>query len=198
MKKEFLKYKVVAVVLICIMVMSSCKKGEDDPVFTLASRKARVAGDWKMKSGKLVFGTKDASGVHPSYSYDFDGTMYSMVNGKGGHFDGPATLSLSFTKAGDFTIKQQLDSISFEATGAWDFQGKIGKYKNKENMTIRLNDIIGASNYYILFNKSLSTLTYKIKELRSKKLVLVSEEEIIAIDQSGFELVVTSEYDFVQ
>lgn len=30
------------------MGISSCKKGEDDPSFTLASRKSRICGEWKM------------------------------------------------------------------------------------------------------------------------------------------------------
>ncbi|MDD4575741.1 MAG: hypothetical protein PHI36_04870, partial [Bacteroidales bacterium] len=46
-------YKIILLLLaVFATTFSACKKGEDDPALSLRSRKARVAGEWKMTNIK--------------------------------------------------------------------------------------------------------------------------------------------------
>jgi len=47
-KKQF-----ILISLLSVFVFSECKKGEEDPLISLRTRKARVVGKWKIKSGTV-------------------------------------------------------------------------------------------------------------------------------------------------
>lgn len=182
-----------------LLITVSCKKGENDPAFTLLSRKARLEGNWKMKEGSLTVGIKDSTGAYGGIVYKLQADKYDLTfPGNGGRFDGPCKLNISFTKDGLVKLEQQMDSVSITASGTWDFQGKVGKAKNKERITVQLSQLTGYSNRLDLFNKSVYTFTYRIKELRNKMLVLAADEEMIEIYKNGVGYYVTSEYTFVQ
>jgi len=186
------------ILLISFLFFLSCKKGEDDPAFTLLTRKQRVAGDWKLQEGSITIGVKDSTGAYAGLAYKLNEKTYSWDDiGKGAHFEEQFNLNISFTKAGAITIKQVMDSINFEATGTWDFEGNVGKSKNKESINIQLEDINTISYLPRLFNKTEVNFTYRIKELRNKKMVLVCDEELIVLN-SSFGYYITSEYILVQ
>ena len=188
----------LSIIFISFFFFLSCKKGEDDPAFTLLTRKQRVAGDWKLQEGSITIGIKDSNGSTASLIYKLNETTYTLDEvGKGAHFEDQFKLNISFTKAGAVTIKQVMDSISFEATGTWDFEGNVGKSNNKERMDIQLEEINTSSDLFRLFNKTETNFNYRIKELRNKKMVLVSEEEMILLNKS-YGVFVTSEYILVQ
>ena len=48
-----------------------------------------------------------------------------------------------------------------------------------------------------MFNKAQTSFTYRLKELRNKRLVLVSDEEMVVLD-SGEGIYITNEYTFTQ
>lgn len=193
-----MKKSKLAIILISALFLFTCKKGEDDPTFSAKSRKARVEGNWKLEKASLTLGVKDSTGAYSSYVYTFDQSAYSVANtGKGSRFEGSADLSVSFTKKGGFTMTQNLGNLKLDASGTWDFQGSVGKQKNKERMLMRLSSIKGNSNEFDFFNKANYDFTYSIKELRDKKMVLSCDEEMILLDtQAG--LYVSAEYTFVQ
>ena len=200
--KENKKYMKKTIVFLTLFVLSLlfqlCKKGENDPDFTLLSRKQRVEGNWKMKEANITIGVKDSTGAYSALKYKLKETSYILdFVGSGAHFEEKCNLTISFTKTGTAIIKQTMDSLSVEFMGFWDFEGKVGKNKNKERISIRLEELNNYSNRFRLFNKSQTQFTYRIKELRDKKMVLVSEEEMIVIDSSAG-IYITSEYTFVQ
>ena len=90
-----------------------------------------------------------------------------------------------------------MDSFKIASSGTWDFQGKVGKAKNKERISIKLNSLNNYSNYLNMFNKAQTSFTYRLKELRNKRLVLVSDEEMVVLD-SGEGIYITNEYTFTQ
>lgn len=190
--------------LICISVVfilalcTSCKKGEDDPFFTFASRKARLAGEWKMTSGSITIGIKDSVGTSKSQVYKMTATNYEYdIVGKGAHFEEKCMLQITFTKKGEVTIMQEMDSLRLDSRGTWDFLGRTGDNKNKESINIQLNTISGKSGWYRLFNKAFTNFNYKIRELRNKKLVLYCEEEMVELT-TGIGVYISSEYEFAQ
>lgn len=48
--KKLSVYVLLLIVLSSIMVFDGCKRGDDDPFFSIRSRKARVTGDWTFDS----------------------------------------------------------------------------------------------------------------------------------------------------
>ncbi|KAK6020062.1 hypothetical protein OSTOST_14290, partial [Ostertagia ostertagi] len=52
-----------------------CKKGEDDPIISLRTRKARAEGDWRLVSGTAGYTTKGYN-----ETYDFDGTNKHKID----------------------------------------------------------------------------------------------------------------------
>jgi hypothetical protein len=179
-------------------LLCACKKGEDDPFISLATRKSRVEGEWRLEKADVTVGIKDSTGFYGSLIYEITADKYNQrVTGTGMAFNGSAALSLSFTQDGLFTLKQTMDSLSLTASGTWDFYGKVGESKNKESISMHLNTAKGNTNQFSFFNKSFFQFNYKIKELRSKKIVLVCDKEMILLD-SGYGVYVTSEYVFVQ
>ena len=90
-----------------------------------------------------------------------------------------------------------MDSLTIESEGTWDFLGKGKDTKNKEAIDIELTSNSNASYWPRLFNKGSNSFVYKIRELRSKKLVLENKEEIIALT-TGVGVYITAQYVFVQ
>lgn len=185
--------------MVLCLALGACKKGQDDPAFTLVTRRARVAGDWKMTGGHVTVVTKDYKGTYNGVSYSFgESTFDSVIIGTQIHAKGKYTFTISFTKQGAVSIQQKIGISKFEATGTWDFLGAQGEYNKKERMTIQLNDMSGSLSRNDFFDKANSTFTYRIKELRSSKMVLVTEQEVMAADLNGTTSFITSDYTFVQ
>jgi hypothetical protein len=194
--KKVIVYYIVSIVFFGLL---SCKKGEDDPNFTLLGRKTRLSGEWKLTEGKMTTGLKSKGQKMEGHRFTFTKNRYVHDEvGKGAHFEGPSFLTLTIEKDGTISFSQQLDSISLRGAGAWDFIHKSQGLKNKEAIFVKLNSIMGYSGYFVTFNKSNGSFMYKIKELRNKKLVLVSDAELIDLDENGFGIYVESEYIFEQ
>jgi hypothetical protein len=187
--------------LIIIMVSGflSCKKGEDDPSFTLLSRKARLTGVWKLQEGSLVLDGADSAGNYNLVKYTFTDDSYSAsIPANGASFNGMQHLTLEFKKPGEFSLDQVMDTLSFKCSGSWDFEAGVGKAKSKESVFITLKEFAGNSRYLDFFNKSASTFSYHIRELRNKRLVLEVNDEFTESAEQGFEYHVTSVYIFAQ
>lgn len=54
MKKQILNVALGALVIASSMSIQSCKKGENDPGLSLKSRKARLTGEWTLKSMEMT------------------------------------------------------------------------------------------------------------------------------------------------
>jgi hypothetical protein len=197
--KDPVQIFVVMLAAIISMTALSCKKGEDDPAFTLLTRKARVSGSWKMTNGKVTLGVSDAKTVYSDYLFIFTQNNYTLnIPGNGAHFEGPAELNITFTKEGTVKWNQVLDSLSLDAGGEWDFIGRSPDHRSKETIYIKATELNGYSQILELFNKALSRFSYQIKELRSKKMVLVCDKELINTTSKGYRYHITAEYTLEQ
>jgi hypothetical protein len=71
-KKTFF---LIAIILLCLpLVLNSCKKYEEGPVFSLASKKSRVVNVWKLE--KMLVNNTDATSlfllIAPAYTVEFE------------------------------------------------------------------------------------------------------------------------------
>lgn len=196
-----------AIVLICL---SSCiKKGEDDPLFSLRTRKARVVGKWKIKSGKEVYTNQFyASGPHfDELTTTFSENSFEQTYKEADSTDistGSLSYEMEFTKDGGFISTAIYNDISTTLLkGKWDFTGKVGEHKNNDqiviNYTSRLFTSIGTysvNNSSSIFEGNKSDQTYSIKELRNKTMVLVSEYS--STDEAGNTYTINSDLTLIQ
>ena len=50
----------IALIFSSLLVFTGCRKGEDDPFLSFRSRTARLTGEWKLKSGEIVYTGTDS------------------------------------------------------------------------------------------------------------------------------------------
>jgi hypothetical protein len=180
MKKIF--NLMVAITL--VGVLTECKKGEDDPFLSLRRRKARVAGDWVLKAGTET--TSYSSGstssstsyayTESAYTYNYSYTNGGSTNSSSGA--GIYSFKLETDKDGSFTKTEVQGTSTVIETGVWNFSAGVGEKKNKSQLvlTVRNRTTIngGTSSVQTYTGKDVDQV-YDIKELRNKRMVLVSE-----------------------
>ncbi len=135
--------KFIGVVVWLALAAGSCKKGENDPFFSLKSRKARLSTDWTVETATVV--TRDTS-------MSFDGTdavLSSVQDSTADERTYGLTWTMSFTRDGDYEIVEQRQypegyfgdgsaSITSVITelGTWQFTGGSGGAKLKEQLLL--------------------------------------------------------------
>jgi hypothetical protein len=187
--------------ILVTLTLFSCKKGEDDPAISLRSRKERLAGEWSLASGKLTESYDDhANAIKFGRSFTFKSGRYeasqTIVNYT--QFKGAFSLKLIIDKNGTFTSKEQFDSRELHAEGVWDFLQKSGDLKNKEEVNFIVGKLSKGSSYdYHVFNWGLTTMRYRIKELRNKTLVLTVQNDVVT-NPAEFDLNYVGEFTFTQ
>lgn len=124
------------------MGVSSCGKYEDGPGFSLLSKKARVVGDWEVKSiGADVFGTE--------YSVD----LSFEKNG-----------SLMFT----YSYNYQGSSQSYSYAGSWDFASDKEQLSMIVDGNVELFEIKRLTNNEMWLDDDITSLDGDIWKLESK------------------------------
>lgn len=193
--------KHICLYLLLFSLLTACKKGENDPLLSLQSRKSRIAGAWRVSKGKVtvdVFNT--SSGYHFDGVYTIDGntikgtettlTAYAQVSGN-------FVLDMVIDKKGSFSFNENIQASNIQAKGTWNFAGNIGDEKNKESAIFQLESVSNGSSGSHFFNHFSMTFKYRIKELRDKVLVLSSNESVY-VNTKGDTQKIAAEFTFVQ
>lgn len=170
--------RIFLLLMLCsLFTLTNCKKGEDDPFLSLRSRKARVVGEWTMKSGTgKISAVSGTSGASFTNNITYTETNYTETSSyPGGGSSGTHQLKITFERDGSFIYTESMDGSTFIAKGTWNFTGGIGENKRKEQLVLHVisysdpdGSVTYAGNY--------TDLTYNIKELRNKKMVLISKD----------------------
>ena len=176
----------LVILSICICCsLTSCKKGEDDPSFTLQTRTARASSEWKMKEGLLTAKIVDINNQTASITYSLSGKEYSVgIIGKGTAV-GPFEIQLTLEKDNSFLCKQLIDQNLEVTKGNWQFMKKQGEYKNKERMLFKTANNVATSNSFLSFSKAGFSFVYAISELSKDRMVLECSNELIFADVIG-------------
>ncbi len=151
--------------LFTTILFDGCKKGENDPFLSLKSRKARVAGEWKLTSGTITFSSSGFSGTAT-----LDG-----VNLTADGFSTPYTVAFELDKDGTFKRTTTDDGDIEIETGTWDFNSGVGEAKKKELLVLTtLTDTYdGDTETYSGSDAPIET--FVLDELRSKKMVVTMD-----------------------
>lgn len=144
----------------------SCRKGSEDPIFSLISRKARISGEWKMVSfnrsqeyliDSSVNSSLSSSGdentiiEHVMYdSEEYQSTYeimdYSLVINKDGTWSMKRKYRYETVMNSDYFSETSTGIDELENSGTWAFINKTkGEYKNKERVRF---SILSSINQY--------------------------------------------------
>lgn len=129
---------------------NSCKKGPEDPFFSIWSRKHRVVGDWRVSEYKVDFvdSLRQILKAEPTVGAcgpEFDSIIWTydfqLTFGKEGDYSSRATIYkdtifdiVTNTATCPDVIKN--DSVISVTQLEWNFTGKIGDVKNKEQLLL--------------------------------------------------------------
>lgn len=180
-------FKVFCLVLIGTIL--GCKKGDNDPVFSIKSRKARLTGEWTVKSA--VWSVND--------------TTWTLVDSTLTMNDGvteetrKAKIILAYTNLGDYTHEEEItypedypdsslagNTCATVESGAWNFTGGAGDTRTKSQL-LHLNSKQEFSCQNQVGNSNISTVSttgqtigvvYTIDRLTDKELILKYDEVV--------------------
>ena len=153
-----------------------CKKGDGDPFISLHSRKARVAGKWKLASGTEVNKNTSAGGTSSTTTTTYDGATASVVSGSSPAVSAPYTEAWEFKKDGTFTVTVNDNGDIDVISGVWNFTAGVGELKKKEQIVITiLSDVYtpsggGSASTYTKTGVT-NDMTFDIYELKNKEMV---------------------------
>ncbi len=155
--------KAINYLILGLVIFSSCKKGEEDPALTLATRTARICGEWQLST------IESAS----TYNIGEEDQLEVKINGDGNHIselqvwgkdsvwiessinsytftinrDGTwskfidVNVSRKLRVFGSFTTATTTYRRETTSTGTWAFTRKTkGKYENKEQVQFVENE----------------------------------------------------------
>lgn len=134
--------------LLSVTLFTSCKKGENDPFFSLLSRRARLAADFKLIEGEIITtfnidGNSDVSHVIYEDGKKRDGSRVYTV----GHYDLNFEDDNTYTYSWEETLTSEdgipvvdQPSITYSGSGIWSWLGanKEEDIKNKEGVVMRV------------------------------------------------------------
>ncbi|PBQ33368.1 hypothetical protein CNR22_16805 [Sphingobacteriaceae bacterium] len=189
--------KKISLVILAILTLcfTECKKGEDDPVISLRTRKARAAGEWRLVSGNASY---TAKGYNEDYAFDGTNVTANYTSVTPIIYTGRYILNLTISKDGKFTFKEVVAGLSLEAGGDWTFNKGGGEDKKKEDFIFTITSVSkGSTNELHFFNRLNTNFTYQIKELRNKRLVIHSAGTFYT-DSKGNYSTLSTDYVFQQ
>ncbi len=164
--KKALSILVLATVVLNVVSFYGCAKGEDDPFFSIHTRKARIVGDWDISSYKSEISTVHDNGeksiedftltlnkvkeIIKSENTVHDTSVTTSGNVNEAYYkfdkDGSVELILDYTlvkdssgtndNTGYTTTSKRTRIYKTRALGTWNFMSGIDDYKNKERISL--------------------------------------------------------------
>lgn len=177
--------KLIYLLSLTVFVLSftGCKKGENDPFLSLKSRKARLAGEWKVSSREQTYSYTSTGvwGTSNSYTSTYNGSIEvenGINNGISYSTEDQYTTDFVFEKDGTYTTTVTFPDGSAVIKGNWAFLGKSKKaeLKNKEAIALTTTsetyygETTTTSGTFFPFNVLI------IDQLKSKEIVFTFDE----------------------
>jgi hypothetical protein len=188
MKKIFIS---LLSLVILTFYLTSCKKGENDPFFSLQSRKARLIGEWKVTNEDITASEKYLdSNLNINSNYDgfkkMNITVTQTPKGTSTYKDSSYySQTLSIKKDG--TYVQSIvysNGININITeGTWSFlrKSEINKLKNKEAifLTTTRTTIYNGFGTNVYVHNNLDGKTIVIDQLKNKELIIIDDNSFL-------------------
>jgi hypothetical protein len=163
--KRHLSLVLLGMIIVLPLLTTSCfKKGEEDPFFSMYTRKARVTGEWKISNYESKIKRTDQNNpdqLLTTTTIDNGGAWLRVVQILGAedsiveypgqvvegrniiiyYSDGRfvETLEYEYTfeeDDGNGTVLTTIYKVQEELNGTWNFLNNIDDYKNKERLAI--------------------------------------------------------------
>jgi hypothetical protein len=170
MKKTLL---VLLVVAMAIPAFQSCKKGDNDPLISFRSRKARLVGEWTLREGNVT--ETDINGT--IYNTIFDGSLQTLTVNANAPIVEPYTDKVTINKDGSYKKETTDDSNIIISEGVWYFGKKNKELDIKDKETVwftRTSYHYNNLNYNYSGTKAFnSDNIWLIGELTNKEIILI-------------------------
>ena len=184
MKKLHRILLILMIVILALPLLESCKKGEEDPWFSIYSRKHRLCLDWKILTYRKDIHTNDSI-----VTYTFDGTNNTYRKYKSNYvYTSPGTMRIIFSKNGNYewsqTITTDTSNYIYTEKGLWYFSGggKESDTRSKELIALQKTEQTesfsdGGVNSTLSYMGSgdLTTSIYRLKKLASDEMIIENE-----------------------
>lgn len=184
--------------LVVVLTFGACKKGENDP-FSLASRKARICGEWTVSNEVITSSNSYTSmGITNTNTYNstYNGqtqTSVSVNNGTTYNDSYNYTIDVEIKKDGTFTLTQREGANVYTNSGVWSFVGKskTAELKNKEAILLYITkeeENSGGEIYTYTLGEPNGNNSYLmvIDKLSKKEIVFKSENQSTSTNSNGF------------
>ncbi len=194
-----------SIVLAALLVtqFSCTRKGEDDPLVSLRTRKARLTGKWKMTRGEGNSAMTYQYGHSASWTYANGTEVY--INSSDGSVRGEQyyTCTVEFKTDYTFEWRMQRDGAPDEGVmkGTWDFMAGNDYDKRKTKIVLNPESVTGTWPFgsCLPFPQCQLRPIFTILELRNSALVLYREYELPAqITASSQKPYVRESYSFTK
>lgn len=154
------KLKFTVRLIIGIVIITSCKKGAEDPFMSLSSRKSRISGEWRLSSIESSHTYDDNSGYSSSgtimgngsaMTTESENTFYNQsgtghINEYSIHINQDGTWSsikdVNYNTVRDFSSNKETSSGHSvqQESGTWTFLHKTKhEYRNKERVNFSVH-----------------------------------------------------------
>jgi hypothetical protein len=147
--------------LVLTIALGACKKGEEDPFFSLLSRKARVSGEWKLTAisgdnyvtfGEFTSHTTELSGDENTITSTYTSSSgnittitcsvieHSITINKDGTWSKTMQYNCEQVDENEFEIVTSNYPFEKQFSGTWAFIGKTkDAFKNKERIILNVD-----------------------------------------------------------
>ena len=155
------------------LIVPSCRKGENDPLISLRTRKARVTGLWKLESGTYNYVSPGI--INLEVEYDGENAT-ERLNGK---FKEAYDYSIEFKISKNNTFERVIVARGFSKTekGNWFFNKKSKELglKNKEAIILSFTSV-ESSGITTTYSGARSDEILVIDRLKNDELIFKDEK----------------------
>ena len=185
MKKKFLQF---VVLISLVMLLYSCKKGDEDPFISFRSRDNRIIGTWELYKmdansySKSVYYFDNHSNINEetcTYSFKNNAIVSSCIDEDGETETSTTSYSQSITinKDGTFVEKVSDDDGSYEYNGLWSWINNV-----KDKVAIKL---FSYSVGWYKFDGDVDYSIFFIDKLSEKELILTQDVSRHSVSNDG-------------
>ncbi len=200
-----------AFLIINLLVLNSCRKGSEDPIFSIYSRKARLAGDWNIVSynenQSLNYTFPDGTTSNETFNRNFGTVNYveSGISATASYtYSGKISRShYHFSKSGDWNsvieyfiyVPQAVggyyvSKTRIEEEGTWKFNDKNADLKKKESMELTTNL---SGKFYYTYSTYLGTTIDSVADSVYTTTPQIATWRIIGLSKNRLKAVIESE-----
>jgi hypothetical protein len=187
--KRLLTILLLAILLPTVLFVSCLKAGEDDPFISLRSRKARIAGEWKVTKAyyktsydrlpQISSQTINFENGNFTFSkYERDFTLQESRIDTSGKYE----WNFEFSRSGSYMSVLTVNGAKREVLGSWEFA-------SRDSISMVSSEFKPDLGFYNELKTFFYQGKYYVKELRHDKIVLFADNDFSTGELVDLELV---------